>query len=176
MLFLLFQLGDDRYALEASRVVEVVPLLALKQIPQTAPGFAGIFSYRGRPVPAIDLCQLTLGVPARERLSTRIIIVSCPDRQDSGSPSPWPSPPGEGIHGRGNSGARLVGLIAEQVTEMIRKDASEFSESGFNVRGAPYLGPVLFDQRGTIQWIHEQKLLTDNVREIVFSEAMQLTA
>ena len=31
MLFLLFQLGRDRYALEASRVVEVVPLLVLQR-------------------------------------------------------------------------------------------------------------------------------------------------
>ena len=34
MLFLLFQMGKDRYALEASRVVEVVPMLALNQLPQ----------------------------------------------------------------------------------------------------------------------------------------------
>ena len=34
MLFLLFQLGQDRYALDASRVVEVVPLLTLKQFPR----------------------------------------------------------------------------------------------------------------------------------------------
>ena len=32
MLFLLFQLGNDRYALEASRVVEVVPMLELNQL------------------------------------------------------------------------------------------------------------------------------------------------
>jgi chemotaxis-related protein WspB len=153
MLFLLFQLGDNRYALEASRVVEVVPLLALKQMPQAAPGFAGIFNYRGRPVPAIDLCQLTLGVPARERLSTRIIIVSCPNPQGS---------------------ARLLGLIAEHATEMLRKDAKDFTDSGFDVGGAPYLGPVLFDTRGSIQWIHEQKLLTENVREVVFNEALLL--
>ena len=49
MLFLLFQLGKDRYALEASRVVEVVPLLALKQLPQAPKGVAGIFNYRGPP-------------------------------------------------------------------------------------------------------------------------------
>ena len=40
MLFLLFQLGNDRYVLEASRVVEVVPLLALKQLPQAPEGVA----------------------------------------------------------------------------------------------------------------------------------------
>src|SRR2546421_10050690 len=76
MLFLLFQLGTDRYALEASRVVEVVPLLELKRLPQAPEGVAGIFNYRGQPVPAVDLCALTLGQPARKRLSTRIIIVN----------------------------------------------------------------------------------------------------
>ena len=76
MLFLLFQLGNDRYVLEASRVVEVVPLLELKQLPRAPKGVAGIFKYRGRPVPAVDLCALTLGRPASERLSTRIIIVN----------------------------------------------------------------------------------------------------
>ena len=44
MLFLLFQLGKERYALPASRVVEVVPLLELKQLPQAPKGVAGIFN------------------------------------------------------------------------------------------------------------------------------------
>jgi len=50
MLFLLFQLGQDRYALEASRVIEVLPLVSLKRIPQAPRGVAGLFNYRGRPV------------------------------------------------------------------------------------------------------------------------------
>ena len=109
MLFLLFQLGKDRYALEASRVVEVVPLLELKQLPQAPRGVAGIFNYRGRPVPAVDLCALTLGQPASERFSTRIIIVNYPD--DSGT-------------------NHLLGLIAEHATEMLRKDVKDFVDSG----------------------------------------------
>src|SRR5213076_2454555 len=100
MLFLLFQLGNDRYALKASDVVEIVPLVALKELPQAPKGVAGIFNYRGRPVPAIDLCSLTLGHSARERLSTRIIIVNFPD-----------------------AGANhLVGLVAEKATATLRKD------------------------------------------------------
>ena len=79
MLFLLFQMGNDRYALEARRVVEVVPLLELKHLPQAPKGVAGIFNYRGHPVPAVDVSELTLGVPAVERLSTRIIIVHHPE-------------------------------------------------------------------------------------------------
>ena len=153
MLFLLFQLGKDRYALDSSRVVEVVPLVALRQMPLAAPGFAGIFNYRGHPVPAIDLCQLTLGQPASEFLSTRIIVISCADAD-------------------GNE--RLLGLIAERATEMMRREANEFKDHGFEARGAPHLGPVLFDDQGAIQWIHEQKLLSENVRKIVFTEASQL--
>jgi len=149
MLFLLFQLGNDRYALDASRVVEVVPLLALKQLPQAPKGVAGIFNYRGRPVPAVDLGELTLGRPARERFSTRIIIVNYPD--DNGT-------------------RHLVGLIAEQATELLRKDAGEFVDASMRLDSAPYLGPVLMDGDRTIQWIYEHRLLPGPVRQLLFSE------
>lgn len=148
MLFLTFQLGQDRYALQASRVVEIVPLLALKRLPQAPRGVAGIFNYRGAPVPAVDLCELTLGHPASERLSTRIIIIHYPDA---------------------NGSQRLLGLIAEHATETLRKDSNDFVESGVNVAAAPYLGPVLMDSQAPIQWIHEQRLLPEPVRDLLFS-------
>ncbi len=149
MLFLLFQLGKDRYALEASRVVEVVPLLALKKLPQAPPGVAGVFNYRGRPVPAVDLGALTVGQPASERFSTRIIIVNYPD--DSGA-------------------NHLVGLIAEQATETLRRDAKEFADPGVKLGAAPYLGPILMDGNQAIQWVYERRLLPESVRELLFSE------
>src|SRR5580692_2688337 len=86
VLFLLFQLGHDRYALEASRVLEVLPLLELKKLPGAPRGVAGIFNYRGRPVPAVDLSEMTLGRPASERLSTRIIVVNYPDETGRDQP------------------------------------------------------------------------------------------
>ena len=154
MLFLLFQLGSDRYALEASRVVEVVPLLALKQLPQAPKGVAGIFNYRGRPVPAVDLCALTLDKPARERLSTRIIIVNLPDASGTG---------------------HLVGLVAEHATEILRREPGDFVESGIRLGSAPYLGPVLMDPQGPIQWVHEQRLLSEPVRDLLFAETAVLS-
>ena len=75
MLFLLFQLGRERYALEAGQVAAVLPLLSIKEIPQAPPAVAGLCNYRGRPVPVIDLSELTLGRPAQSRLSTRIVLV-----------------------------------------------------------------------------------------------------
>jgi chemotaxis-related protein WspB len=149
MLFLLFQLGKERYALQASRVVEVVPLLELRQLPQAPKGVAGIFNYHGQPIPAVDLCALTLGQPARERFSTRIIIVNYPDD-----------------HGTNH----LLGLIAEHATEMLRKDVKDFQDSGVKLSEAPYLGPILMDDKSPVQWIYEQRLLPEPVRNMLFSK------
>ena len=154
MLFLVFQIGNDRYALDTSHVVEVIPFLALKQIPQAPRGVAGLFNYRGRPVPAVDLCDLTLGQPARERLSTRIIIVKYPDAE------------GE---------THLLGLIAEHATGTMGKEAREFVDAGVKVSGAPYLGPVIMDGQGVIQWLHEQRLLDQSVRDLLFRRTPELT-
>ena len=38
MLFILFQIGRDRYALPASRVIEVLPLMNLKRVPGAPEG------------------------------------------------------------------------------------------------------------------------------------------
>ena len=155
MLFLLFQLGNDRYALDASRVVEVVPLLELKRLPQAPAGVAGIFNYRGRPVLAVDLGEMVAGVPAREQLSTRIIIVNY--RHENGT-------------------EHLLGLIAENATETLRKNIHDFVEPGVRVQGAAYLWPVLMDPHGAIQWISEQKLLPPAVRELLLVQPERAAA
>jgi len=154
MLFLLFQLGKDRYALEAGRVVEVAPLLSLKRLPQAPKGLAGIFNYRGQPVPAIDLCELATGKAASERLSTRIIIVK---------------------HYHENSGEQLLGLIAEHATEMLRRNPHDFVHAGVSIENAPYLGPVLMDPQGPIQWVNEQRLLAPHVRQFLLAKEAQAT-
>jgi len=153
MLFLLFQLGKDRYALEASRVVEVVPLLEMKQLPRAPKGVAGVFNYRGRPVPAVDLSELTLGKAASERFSTRIIIINYPD--DTGT-------------------NRLLGLIAEHATETLCKDPKDFVDSGVKLGQAPYLGPILMVDPSPVKWIYEPRLLPEPVRDVLFSETAAL--
>jgi chemotaxis-related protein WspB len=149
MLFLVFEAGGERYAIEAGHVVEVAPLLAVKKLPHAPKGLAGIFNYRGRPVPAIDISELTTGKPAAELLSTRIIIVSCPGKAGD---------------------QRLAGLIAERATATLRKNPLEFRHPGIELPSAPYLGPVLLEPSGSIQWINEQNLLSDQLRDFVLKE------
>jgi chemotaxis-related protein WspB len=152
VLFVLFQLGKERYALAASRVVEVAPLLALKRLPQAPKGVAGIFNYRGRPVPALDLSELALGVPSSERLSTRIIVVNYQSA--------------DGL-------LHLLGLIAEHATEMLRKDPKDFVEPGLKIDAAPYLGPVLIDSQGAIQWLDTQQILSESTRDLLFANSVE---
>lgn len=149
MLFLLFQLGKDRYALDVGQVAEVLPLVSIKQIPQAPPGVAGIFNYRNAPVPVIDLSQLTLGRPAQNYLSTRIILANYAG--DDGT-----------MH--------LLGLIAERATETMRREPSDFVDSGIDNDAAPYLGPVATDAHGLVQWVKVDQLLTPEVRDLLFKQ------
>jgi len=146
MLFLLFQIGADRYALEAARVVEVIPLVELRKLPQTPRGVAGLFNYRGEAVTAIDLSELISGQPAAQRLSTRILVVRI------------------AIEGHG---PRWLGLIAERATGTLRRDPADFTPAGLTPLGAPSLGPVLLDEQGVIQWIQEQRLLPENLHQLL---------
>jgi chemotaxis-related protein WspB len=152
MLFLVFRLGRDRYALDAGQVAEILPLVDIKHIPHAPPGVAGVLNYRGTPVPVIDLSQLTLGRPAERRLSTRIILAYYLPKD------------GE---------KRLLGLIAEKATETMRREAADFIPSGITNDRAAYLGPVATDARGLVQWIDVAKLVPDSVRDVLFKPILE---
>ncbi len=149
MLFLLFQLGEDRYAIEAAKVAAVLPLVVPKAIPGAPAAVAGAFDYHGTPVPLIDLSQLALGRPAQPRHSTRIIVVEYPI--DDGD-------------------APQLGLIAENVSETLVRDPAEFVPSGVRSDGAPYLGPIASDSHGIVQWVQIDQLLPDGVRDLLFNQ------
>lgn len=150
MLFLMFQLGSDRYALAANEVVEVLPLIALKQIPQAPAGVAGLLNYHGQPVPVLDLSLLALGVPAARRVSTRLLIARCP------------------VPEAGGGAEKLLGLMVERATEAITKEPSDFVPAGIDSPRTRYLGPVAPDARGFIQRIELGVLLNDELRAALF--------
>lgn len=113
MLFLVFQLGDEGYALAADRIVEILPLLDLKSIRGAHPEIAGSVSYRGRYLPVVDLAQLELGRPAAARIGTRIIVAELSHE------------------GR----TALLGLILESATETLRCAPEAFRPFAEGPRG-----------------------------------------
>jgi len=147
MLFLVFQLGKDRYAIDAAQVVEVLPLVNVKLVPQAPAGVAGIFDYHGTPVPLIDLAAHALGRPSRMWMSTRIILVNCgaePDR------------------------TRLLGVLAEHATETLRRTAEDFTDAGVAASDTSYFGAVTKDAGGIIQRIEIRNLLSESLRTQLF--------
>ncbi len=60
-LFLLFCIGEDRYALEATEIAEILPRVKLKTIARAPHWVAGIFAHRGEIVPVIDISALNSG-------------------------------------------------------------------------------------------------------------------
>ncbi|MGA0611149.1 chemotaxis protein CheW [Caldimonas sp. KR1-144] len=150
MLYIVFRLDDDRYALPAQQVVEVLPLLRLKQWPQAARGVAGVCTWRGRPVPVIDLSALSLGRSAPRSLGTRLLLVHYP---------------------AGDGAPRTLGLIAEDATDTARVEPGEFVAAGLRSDGAPYLGPVAMRDDGLLQRVDVAQLLPPALRETLFSDA-----
>ncbi|MBT5231956.1 MAG: purine-binding chemotaxis protein CheW [Methylococcales bacterium] len=142
MLLLLFQSGKDRFALNVKQVVEIIPLVRLEKIPHAPDCVTGVFNFRGGPTPVLDLNRMISGESCAQRLSTRIILLD---------------------HVASNSSHRVIGLMAEQVTETIKCEKSEFKNIGVSTGDAPFLGGVSTDHQGMIQLIHVEHLIPDSV-------------
>ena len=149
MLFLLFQLGKDQYALDAGQVVEVLPLINCKRIPHAPSCVAGVFNYHGTPVPLIDLTELALGRSSQTKLSTRIVVVNYLS-----------------LSGK----KRLIGLVAECVMETLQRAETDFVDSGVAAANSPYLQSVLTDKSGVIQRVEVARLLPQSLQEQLFCE------
>src|SRR6185295_4564617 len=70
MLLIIFQVGKDRYGIEAQQIEEILPLVEFKSVPRAPAGIVGILNYHGRPVPVLDLTELATGEPSRSRMGT----------------------------------------------------------------------------------------------------------
>ncbi|MBI5039960.1 MAG: purine-binding chemotaxis protein CheW [Gammaproteobacteria bacterium] len=149
MLYLLLRMGTERYALEARRIVEVVPLVTLKPLPHTPACVAGLFDYRGTWVPVIDLCQLANGQNCAAHLTTRIVLVNYP---------------------AGAVQTHILGLLAEQVTETVKFKDADFQCGGLQVPEAPYLGQLVKAADITAQHLEIEHLLPEALRQNLFPE------
>lgn len=97
MLAVLFSIGDARCGLDSAVVERIVPALPLAAVAGGPVALAGTFTYRGASVPVIDLVHLAAGRATQPHLSSRIILAR---------------------HADAGGSVRLIGLLAERVTEV----------------------------------------------------------
>jgi chemotaxis-related protein WspB len=147
MLMLLFHLGNSQYAIPVAEVVEVAPRVELGFIARAPDYVAGLFNYRGRNLPVIDLGRLIQDRACRNSFTSRIMLVKFPlNEHDS----------------------RVLGLLAERVTETTDIDPAGFSDTGIRIDDTPYLGRVIQTEHGIIQQVNVADLLPGSVQSQLF--------
>src|SRR4051794_17056636 len=147
MLVLTFQIGNDRLALDTRRVREVVPRVQLDRPAGSPAWLAGMFVYRGRVVPVVDLHRLLGAGECPQHLSSRIILV------------PLSRPDGE----------ILIGLLAAQVADIrdIQPAGPSAVLPGLNAPGQPDLGLTLVESGGILHLLDLDRLLPQPVQNLL---------
>lgn len=129
-LLLLLAVCEQLYAIDTEAVVEVIPQVMLRPLCGAPDHLRGVFNFRGRVVPVVDVTQLIAGAPCADHLSSRIIMVR---------------------HSSAAGESALLGLLAERVTDTLLKPLASFRPAEGAAAQRPFLGGVALDQRGLIQ-------------------------
>jgi chemotaxis-related protein WspB len=179
MLFLTFRAAESLYAVDVTRVVEVVPRIDLRRLPHAPAFLAGVFDYRGVVVPVTDLGILLGSEACGDRLSTRIILVDSrpADRKDQLQAAKRhghePEESGEDmVKARApRSGGRpwLLGLVAEHVSDVSSVKPQQVISATMQLPQSPYLGAIVAIERDMVQLIEPDRILDESLRSAFFS-------
>jgi purine-binding chemotaxis protein CheW len=112
--YLTFKLDEEVFALDVSKVKEILEYTTVTKVPQTPEFMRGVINLRGSVVPVIDL-RLKFGMTATEQSINTCIIVAEVDME------------GETI---------LLGVLADSVQEVNEMEPSQ-------IEAAPHIGTRL---------------------------------
>ena len=136
--------GPRRWAIAATDLVAVLPVVAWRPIPGGPPGAIGVFQRQGTLVPLVDLAVRLGGPPARTLLGSRIALV----RAEPANPA---SP--------------LVGFLLERTGEMVEIDFADPSgHPGFDPHGDQGFGPVVVHGGRSVQLLRLDRFFDEATR------------
>jgi chemotaxis-related protein WspB len=136
-LLLMFYIGDKKYAIDATTVEEIIPLVKIESIAEVSESIMGYINYRGTMIPVIDLALSIMGKPSQKLLSTRIIVINTAQLGlESG----------------------LVGMIAEKVTETRHIDENDIKYPAIE-ESEKTLNGVLYGNEGIVRRLKFDHLL-----------------
>jgi chemotaxis-related protein WspB len=147
MQLLTFTVAGEPYAIESRRVVEVLPRVPARPLPRVPDYLLGVFTYRGRIVPLVDLGRRLGVAPPADRLSTRVIVV------EGAAPAGGDGP------AAGSQPGLVLGLVAENVVATCSTEEAEASLPPVRDAGADYLDRILRIGGKTVQLIDVGRLL-----------------
>jgi chemotaxis-related protein WspB len=142
-LYLLFNLGSERFAVSTSIITEIIPLVEVTQVPTTPEYICGVFNYRGETIPVIDTNQLLYRQDHNQRICTRILVLET----------------------EAHEGTAHVGLIAEKVNQTTMIDTTDIRKHTLTRNSNVYLGKTVSDELGEIQIIDLDQLVKDALND-----------
>lgn len=157
MQLLTFTVGGQDYAIESRRVIEVLPLVPGRPIPHTPDYVLGVFAYRGRLVPLVDVGRRIAGQAPAERLSTRVIVVEFVPA------------------GAAPQRVRL-GLVAENVIAIRSGTAGDTVLPRLDLPEALFLGPIFRIGDRTVQLVRIEHLLPADLAAGLFPAGAEVPA
>jgi chemotaxis-related protein WspB len=149
MLYVKFVIDNDRYLLATDQVVTLMPIVMVQAVSATPDYFPGNINFRGKSVPVIDIVQLLKGRAARQRLSTRIIVITMNSSE-----------------GKRNK----VGLLVEKVIGLVNLDDAYFTLHTDELQGCACLDAVANDEDGELYRVCSEKLLPSPELDVVLSQ------
>lgn len=138
MKMLVLHVGINRYAIDHYHILRIIPPVILKPVSQAPHYVAGMLDLGGYPVPIIDFCYLVEQRPAQSSFHSRIILLQNSLEKKEKS-------------------THLVGLLAEQVVDMIDLQLSAFSQVPLHYY-ASYINGIYTDSEGMMQRIDVNQL------------------
>ncbi len=144
MLLLPFSLNGNRYALDATKVVEILPQVFLRKIPYVPDYVKGVFVCRGNIVPVIDMCRVIYNNPCSPFISTRIVLAI--------------------------KSKRIIGMLCEEVLETIRVVENSLCPPPLETDKAPYLGKLVNFEDELIQLVELDDLFDKEVETAIFGK------
>ena len=105
--YLTFHLGREEFGIRVLKVREIMGMQDITAVPQTPAHVRGVINLRGKVVPVIDL-RVKFGLSAAEYTQRTCIIVT---------------------QVQSDSGAMMVGVIVDAVSEVVNLAASEIEDT-----------------------------------------------
>jgi purine-binding chemotaxis protein CheW len=110
--FLTFLLGKENYGIPLKQVKEIIGMLEITHIPKAKGYIKGVLNLRGKIIPIMDL-RLKLGMDEKPYTDRTCIIV---------------------IEVNFNDNQRLMGLIVDVVTEVLKFQNNEIEALGYDAQ------------------------------------------
>jgi purine-binding chemotaxis protein CheW len=107
--YLTFVLSRESYGIPVAKIREIIRAVEITPVPQTPSHLRGVINLRGKIIPVIDL-RLKFGLPGTETTERTCIVVVQ-------------------VRSSGSNGTHLMGLMVDDVEEVINIAASEIEDT-----------------------------------------------